>query len=165
MNVTGQKLLEEPVGDPDRHLKRLQKVFGVSGRIQNLAIRRHKSPTRINKEAEQKAILAKSTDIRKARLNEIGQVHRFILESVANVFKIDTDRAIDGIADADRYIGLMKEFVQKRGRFAIVFFYDWFPYPGIGKPDRRKNLYGFTFIYFLSRQNLADMLVRRNTKN
>lgn len=132
MNETGRKLLEEPAPDPDRHLKRLQKVFGVSAKIQNLAIRRHKSPTRINKEAEQKAILAKSSDLRKVRLNEIGQVHRFILDSVANVFDIDTDRAIDGMADADRYIGLLKEFVQKNGRLAIVFFYDWFPYPGIG---------------------------------
>lgn len=131
-NATGKKLLERPEDDPDRHLKRLKKVFGVSERIQKLAIRRHKSPTRITKEVEEKAILAKSKDLRKARQAAIGQVHRYILETIANVFDIETDKVIDGIVDSDRYIELLKEFCNKNGRSAIVFFYDWFSFPAIG---------------------------------
>lgn len=129
--ITVKKIIDPEV-DPERHLKRLQKVFGVSGHIQNLAIRRHKSPTQITKEVEEKAILAKSKGLRKDRLREIGQIHRYILEVIANAFQIDTDKAIDGIIDSDWYIELLRSFVNKNGRSVIVFFYDWFPYPAIG---------------------------------
>lgn len=43
--------------DPDRHLKRIHKVVGVSGRIQSLATKRRKSIVLETKEEKQERIL------------------------------------------------------------------------------------------------------------
>ena len=45
--------------DPDRHLKRIHKVVGVSGRIQSLATRRRKSIRLETKEEKQERILVR----------------------------------------------------------------------------------------------------------
>lgn len=122
--------------DPDRHLKRLQKVFGVSGRIQNLAIRRHTSPRKITKEEQERELLGKSKEMRKKRLTVLQPTHRFVLEMVGEHYGIESDAAEEGILDDDLYVRLMDEFVMKGGRMAVMFFYDEFLHPSVCKCDR-----------------------------
>lgn len=121
-----------PEPDPDRHLIRLQKVFGVSGRIQDLAIRRRKSPTIISKDEKDREMLARSKDLRSKRLNGIGVVQRFILDLVAAHYDCETDIISDGICDEDRHCELLDSFITRDGHMAIAFFYDEFSHPGVG---------------------------------
>lgn len=121
-----------PEPDPERHLKRLEKVFGVSGRIQELAIRRRKSPTKVTKNADDKVLLAKSLELRALRLAAIGSVQRFILDSVAFHFDVKLETIIEGMCDDDAYIELLSSFVARDGRKSIAFFYDEFQHPSIG---------------------------------
>lgn len=46
------KNIEPPEPDPDRHLKRIGKIFGVSMRIQKLALQRKKSPPKVSTDEE-----------------------------------------------------------------------------------------------------------------
>ena len=122
---------QEP--DPERHLKRLKLVFGVSGRIQKLSVRQHKSPTKISNDVLQKELLVKSKELRKARLNQLGAQHRYILDVVGECFDQECDEMINGMTDSDKYIELLNMFVSSKGPKCIMFFYDMFPHPPAGK--------------------------------
>lgn len=54
------KNIEPPEPDPDRHLKRIGKIFGVSMRIQKLALQRKKSPAKVSTDEELKHSLVRS---------------------------------------------------------------------------------------------------------
>lgn len=125
--------------DPDRHLKRLQRVFGVSTRIQDLAIRRHVSPRKITKEEAEREQLANSKDMRKKRQAILQPPHRFVLEVVGEHYGLECDPVEAGVLDDDQYVRLLDEFVQKEGRMAILFFYDDFSHPAVGESS------GFVF--------------------
>lgn len=121
-----------PEPDPERHRKRLEKVFGVSGRIQQLAVRRRESPTIITKNADDNVLLAKSLELRALRLAAIGPAQRFILETVAFHFDVKIETMVEGMCDDDAYIELLSSFVARDGRKCIAFFYDEFQHPSIG---------------------------------
>lgn len=126
--------------DPDRHLKRLQKVFGVSERIQQLALRRHTSPKKITKEEQERELLGKSKELRKRRLGVLTASHRFVLEMVGEHFGLEADGVEEGVVDDDHYVRLLDEFVCKDGRMAIMFFYDEFTHPSVGTSHSAKTL-------------------------
>jgi len=48
--------LNEQEDDPEKSLKKMGNILGVSAKIQKLAARRRKSPTKISKEAVEKEI-------------------------------------------------------------------------------------------------------------
>lgn len=121
-----------PEPDPDRHLKRLQEVFGVSGRIQNLAVRRRKEVVVVSKEEKDREMMARSKEMRTKRLSGISPTHRYVLELVAGHFDVDTDIISDGMCDEERHCELLNLFVCRNGPMGVAFFYDEFPYPGIG---------------------------------
>lgn len=119
--------------DPDRHLKRLQQTFGVTTRVQQLATKRRKSPTKISKDAEEKGILAQSKEMRTRRLGAMSPTHRFVCEVVGEHYGLECDEVVDGVTDDDRYVQLVDEFNKKDGRMAIMFFYGEFQHPPIGE--------------------------------
>lgn len=125
-------MAHQPEPDPERHLKRIEKVFGVSELIQTLAIRQYKSPTKIAKDVELKDVLAKSKDLRTKRLAALGTTERYVLEMVAEQFCCDTESIVDGMVDSDGHIELLKSFVEQDGRLAVMFFYDLFAHPAGG---------------------------------
>lgn len=117
--------------DPDRHLKRLHKVFEVSKRLQNLATRRHASPTKITKEQKERELLGRSKELRTARQARLQATHRHVLELCAEHFGLDADTVEAGLLDDDLYVRLVDEFVLKGGRMAVLFFYDEFAHPNV----------------------------------
>lgn len=119
--------------DPDRHLKRLQQTFGVTNRVQQLAIRRRKSPTKISKDAEEKALLAQSKEMRTRRLGTIQPPHRYVCEVVGEHYGLECDEIVEGVIDDDRYVELLEEFIKRDGRMAVMFFHGEFQHPSIGK--------------------------------
>lgn len=126
-----------PEPDPERHLKRLEKVFGVSGRIQQLATQRRKSPTKVTKNADDKVLLAKSLELRALRLAAIAPPQRFILDTVASHFNVNVETMVEGMCDDDAYIQLLNNFVARDGRKFIAFFYDEFQHPSIGEFEKK----------------------------
>lgn len=118
--------------DPERHLKRLQATFGVTTRVQQLATKRRKSPTKISKDAEEKALLAQSKEMRTRRLGAMMPVHRFICEAVGEHYSLECDEVVEGVIDDDLYVELLDEFTKKDGRMAVMFFYGEFQHPALG---------------------------------
>lgn len=117
--------------DPDRHLKRLHRVFEVSQRLQNLATRRHASPTKITKEQMERELLGRSKELRTARQTVLQATHRYVLELIGEHFGLEADEVEAGILDDDLYVRLVDEFVMRGGRMAILFFYDEFTHPNV----------------------------------
>lgn len=119
--------------DPDRHLHRLQQTFGVTTRLQQLATKRRKSPTKISKDAEEKALLAQSKEMRTRRLGAMTPVHRFVCEVVGEHYGLECDEVVDGVIDDDKFVQLLDEFAKKDERMAVMFFYNEFQHPPVGK--------------------------------
>lgn len=118
--------------DPDRHIKRLNQLFGVTSRLQELAVRRRKSPTKISKDAEEKAALAQSKEARTRRQGAMTPPHRFICEVVGEHYGLECEEIVEGVIDDDQYVQLLDEFVKKDGRMAVMFFYGEFQHPSAG---------------------------------
>lgn len=125
--------MQNPDDDPERHLKRLQQVFGVTSRIQELATKRRKSPTKISKDAEEKALLAQSKELRTRRMGAMTPAHRFVCEVVGEHYGLECDEVVDGVIDDDQYVQLLDEFIKKDGRMALMFFYGEFQHPPLGE--------------------------------
>lgn len=123
---------EERGLDPQRHLNRLIRAICVSTRIQKLA------QAKINQEAwneekqkeEEQLELAKET--RAQRIKSLDAVHTAILEMVSSFLDISIETAVDGIADSDLHLQLMKNFTTANGCRAIIFTYALYPHPEKG---------------------------------
>lgn len=122
-----------PAFDPYRHLKRLNKVFGVSKRIHQLA-QSHVKPEITSKELTEEAeFLVNAKLKRDKRINSIDTVHHSIIEVIASHFNVQYENLLEGIVDSDQYVDLIRECIEKHGRKAILFYYDVFNYPPKGK--------------------------------
>lgn len=49
----------EPDPDPDRHLKRVGRIFNVSSRIQKLAVQRKASPSKVVKDKDDRETIVR----------------------------------------------------------------------------------------------------------
>lgn len=124
---------EENSNYRSRQLDQLRKVFGVSYRIQSLAMRQRISPRKVGAKEIEKATLGKSKEKRQKRVSLIGPRERFILEIVAEYFNIDPDECVEGVVDADEHIELMEKFFVRDGSMAVMFFYRNLKHPPLGK--------------------------------
>lgn len=124
---------DAPQLDPYRHLKRLNKVFGVSRRIQKLAQSHIKPESTPQEILEQNEFLANAKISRDKRIGTIDAVHRCIIETVASQFSIQYEDLLEGIVDCEHYIELLQSFVAKSGRKVLLVYYDVFAYPPKGK--------------------------------
>lgn len=125
--------------DPERHLKRLQKVFGVSKKIQELALSTVKgddSTRDLIKEAE---ALTRSKAARGKRIESIEPHHQYIIDMVAELLDVPADEMIAGIADSEQNVDLLHSMVKKMGAKAVIFLYDEFMHPSKGEPESHEN--------------------------
>lgn len=118
--------------DPERHLKRLQKVFGVSKKIQELALSAIKEDATSEEMKKAAEALANAKIDRIKRMDLLNLRHQFIIDSIAEQFNVISDELIQGIADEDIHVNLLHEFVEKNGSKVLIFFYDQFPHPPKG---------------------------------
>uniref|UniRef100_A0AAG5D7L6 AAA+ ATPase domain-containing protein n=1 Tax=Anopheles atroparvus TaxID=41427 RepID=A0AAG5D7L6_ANOAO len=120
--------------DPDRHLRKILDVIGVSTRIGNvvqLVKRRRGSPPKITEEQEMQQRLEKCREARSERLNTLATKHRHVLEVAAYLLAEDPDGVVDCIADRATDVQLMERFFEADGIKALLLFYDMAAPPGI----------------------------------
>lgn len=119
--------------DPERHLKRLQKVFGVSKKIQELAVSTVKGDATtldLIKEAE---AITRAKAARAKRIESIEPHHQYIIDMVAELLDVSADEVVAGIADTEHNVKLLNSIVDKMGAKAVIFLYDQYPHPTKGK--------------------------------
>ncbi|XP_055849438.1 dynein axonemal heavy chain 8 [Episyrphus balteatus] len=106
--------------DPERNIKRLHKLFGVSHKIQKLSARRGSAADHEKEEQEKKKIQA-FKDQRQQRISNLGANHRYVLEIVADFLEITTDEAIIGLVDDEAYTDLLNGLFKEKGNFSALF--------------------------------------------
>lgn len=119
--------------DPERHLKRLQKVFGVSKKIQQLAISTLKSDASTHDLIKEAEALTRAKAARSKRIESIEPQQQHILDMVAEMLNIHADEVIAGIADSEQNIVRLNSMIEKMGAKALLFFYDEFSHPTKGR--------------------------------
>ena len=118
--------------DPERHLKRLEQVFGVSERIQQLAVSQRvieKTPSNLLVEEK---LLSDAKQRRNDRISSLEAIPQHVLAVVADQLGIGVNQLIDGLADGDAYVGLVQSLVQKNGRKVVMFIHGLFDHPAKG---------------------------------
>lgn len=118
--------------DPDRYLKNLQRVFGISKRLRDLATSRLVEVTS-EQLIRQAASRAHVQTQRQDRINSIDSHHRYVIDIVAEQLNISSEEVIEGIADSNKHVQLLHSITEQNGLRAIIFFYDNYPYPSRGK--------------------------------
>lgn len=119
--------------DPERHLKRLQKVFGVSKKIQQLAVSTLKRDTTTHDLIKEAEALNRAKIARAKRIEAIEPQHQHITEMVADLLNIPADEIIASMADTERNIEFLSSILEKMGIKAVLFLYDEFPHPSKGE--------------------------------
>lgn len=119
--------------DPERHLKRLQKVFGVSKRLKELATNTLKTDGSTHELIKEAEALTRAKAFRAKRTGCIEPHHQYLIDLVAEMLDIPTDEVTAGMADADQNINLLQSIMEKMGVTAVIFQYDNFPHPSRGK--------------------------------
>uniref|UniRef100_A0A182SSL6 Dynein heavy chain tail domain-containing protein n=1 Tax=Anopheles maculatus TaxID=74869 RepID=A0A182SSL6_9DIPT len=120
--------------DPDRHLKKVLNVIGVSTKIGNvvqLVKRRRGSPPKITEEQEIQQRLEKSKEARSERLNILATKHRHVLEVGAYILAEDQDYAAECVADRMTDVQLLDSFFEPEGVKALLLFHGMRPPPGM----------------------------------
>ncbi|XP_052892579.1 dynein axonemal heavy chain 8 [Anopheles moucheti] len=120
--------------DPDRHLKKVLNVIGVSTKIGNvvqLVKRRRGSPPKITEEQEIQQRLEKSKEARSERLNILATKHRHVLEVGAYILAEDQDYAAECVADRMADVKLLDSFFESEGVKALLLFYGMCAPPGM----------------------------------
>lgn len=125
--------------DPERHLKRLQKVFGVSKKIQELAVSTVKGDASTHDLIKEAEALTRAKAARGKRIESIEPQHQYIIDMVAEMLDVQADEVVAGIADAEQNVGLLNSIVEKMGAKAVIFLYDQFPHPTKGKRISRER--------------------------
>lgn len=120
--------------DPDRHMKRLQKVFGVSKRIKEFTDLRVQSSANAEEKTKAAEALEEARTKRRHRISSLEVIHSNILEIVADMLDISIEQAQDGMADSDEHIQLIKSLTAAKGRKAVIFTWDLFEHPPKGEP-------------------------------
>ncbi|XP_058453053.1 dynein axonemal heavy chain 8 [Malaya genurostris] len=120
--------------DPDRHLRQIYQVVGVSTVIDSVAQlvkRRRGSPPKITKEQELQQQLERAKDARAGRLNSIGPKHRFILETASHILNLEPEILIDCAADKDEYVGQLDQLFETDGIRSVLVYYGMYNAPGM----------------------------------
>lgn len=126
--------------DPERHLKRLQKVFGVSKKIQKLAVSTVKGDATTDDLIKEAEAFTRAKAERGKRVESIGPHHKYIIDVVAEMLDVHADEVVAGLADAEQNISLLNSIVGKMGAKAVIFLYDQFPHPAKGMQILRERV-------------------------
>lgn len=118
--------------DPERHLKRLQKVFKVTRRLQEIAEARIQHDASSEAKAQEAEAFARAKKRRQERICSLDPVHIGIIEMTAELLNISVDEAKDGIADSDEHVRILKNLSVANGIKALVFSYGLNDHPSKG---------------------------------
>ncbi|XP_055595824.1 dynein axonemal heavy chain 8 [Uranotaenia lowii] len=124
----------DPEVDPEKHLRKVYEVVGISTVVDGLAQlvkRRRGSPPKITKEQELQQQLERARLERGGRLNAIGPKHRFVLETAGHILNLEQEFLIDCTADNNWSVEMMEQIFEQEGTKGLLLFYGMYPAPGI----------------------------------
>lgn len=113
------------------YLEFLTDTYGISARVQRLAIARAQSPPKITAEQILREQLETARAQRKRRDAIVSTVHRCVCEIVGEHYGVEGDDVADGVLDDDHYVELLNQFVTAGTRQAVMFFYGDYSYPAM----------------------------------
>ncbi|XP_017155681.1 dynein heavy chain 8, axonemal isoform X2 [Drosophila miranda] len=105
--------------DPDRNVKRLRKLFGVSRTILKRAARRP-SVSDQEREEQQRKRFQFLREMRQQRISSLGANHRYVLEICADMCGLDTEEVVTGVVDENKYVENLNGLFNERGPMAIM---------------------------------------------
>lgn len=109
--------------DPERNVKKLRKLFGVSHTIQKQTIARRLSATDQEKEEVERKKQQHFRELRQQRISSLGANHRYVLEIVADLMGTDTEEIIMGVVDDPKFIDLLSGIFDNGGPRACMISY------------------------------------------
>lgn len=151
--------------DPDRHLHRLNKVVGVSTRIQSLATKRRRSTQIETKEERDKRLLVSSDkfgfsgstaanqnrfhslqkaarDERAGRKSQIGSNERYVLEIAAFSLDVEEEFLMECAADSAENIEAICELFRENSSSSLLVQYQFSDPPSLGKLLNNSGKFG-----------------------
>lgn len=108
--------------DPDRNIKKLRKLFGVSHTIQKQTMRRLTVTDQEKEELERKRG-HHLKELRQQRISSLGANHRYILEIVADLMGTETDEIVTGVVDDQAFVDLLSSMFEQNGSRACMINY------------------------------------------
>ena len=115
--------------DPDRNIKKLRKLFGVSHTIQKQTARRL-SVTDQEREEKERKRAQQLKELRQQRISSLGANHRYVLEVVADLVGTEPDEIIMGVVDDVAFVDLLSGLFDKDGpRACMISYADMQGYP------------------------------------
>lgn len=117
---------------PDRHFKNLQRVFGLSATLHDLAVANISRDETAEQLIKEQQLLAEAKQKRADRKKLIDTTHRYVIDVIANLLVVSADDLIEGIIDDQRHIELFQNFFEENGSNAFFLFYDNFEYVSKG---------------------------------
>uniref|UniRef100_A0A1A9WR67 AAA+ ATPase domain-containing protein n=1 Tax=Glossina brevipalpis TaxID=37001 RepID=A0A1A9WR67_9MUSC len=113
----------QPKGmDPERNVRKLRKLFGVSHTIQKQTTRRVSVTDQEREEIERKRG-QQLKEMRQQRISRLGANHRYVLEIVADLMGTDTEEIVMGVADDQSFVDLLSGLFEKHGPRACMISY------------------------------------------
>ncbi|XP_013102946.2 dynein axonemal heavy chain 8 [Stomoxys calcitrans] len=115
--------------DPDRNIKKLQKLFVVSRTIQKQTTRRFSATDKDEEELERKRA-HHLKELRQQRISSLGANHRYILEIGAELLGIDMEEIVMGVVDEPEFVDLLSAMLEKSGpRVCMICYAAQLGYP------------------------------------
>lgn len=105
--------------DPERNVKRLRKLFGVSHTILKRAARRP-SISEQESEDQQRKRFGALREMRQQRISSIGANQRYVLEICADMLGLETEEVVMGIVDENLYVDNLNSIFEEKGPMAIM---------------------------------------------
>ncbi|XP_046868615.1 dynein axonemal heavy chain 5-like [Drosophila willistoni] len=105
--------------DPERNVKRLRKLFGVSRTILKRAARRP-SVSDQEREEQQRKRFQLLRELRQQRISSLGANQRYVLEICADMSGVDTEEVVTGIVDESKYVENLNGLFEEKGPLAIM---------------------------------------------
>ncbi|KAI8124809.1 axonemal, Dynein heavy chain 8 [Lucilia cuprina] len=108
--------------DPERNVKKLRKLFGVSHTIQKQTARRLSVTDQEREEVERKR-LQHFKELRQQRISSLGANHRYVLEIVADLMGTETEEIIMGAVDDPAFVDLLSGIFENGGPRSCMISY------------------------------------------
>lgn len=105
--------------DPERNVKRLRKLFGVSRTILKRAARRPSISDQESEEQQRKRFQM-LREMRQQRISSLGANQRYVLEICADMIGIDTEEVVTGIVDENIYVDNLNGLFEAKGPMAVM---------------------------------------------
>ncbi|EDV57152.2 LOW QUALITY PROTEIN: uncharacterized protein Dere_GG23061, partial [Drosophila erecta] len=105
--------------DPERNVKRLRKLFGVSRTMLKRAARRP-SVSDQEREDQQRRRFQLLRELRQQRISSLGPNQRYVLEICADLLGIDPEEIVSGIVDESKYVENLNGIFEEKGPMAIM---------------------------------------------